>query len=47
MLVCFMGLMMGKYLEINTGMSLRKSREKLWKVHEAQIPDQRTGARCT
>lgn len=43
MLICFMGLMMGKYLEINTGLSLRKIREELWKVHEAQILDQRTG----
>ncbi|WP_303680774.1 transposase, partial [Pelodictyon luteolum] len=43
MLVCFMGLMMGKYLEINTGLSLRKVRDELWKVHEAQIVDQRTG----
>jgi len=43
MLICFMGLMMGKYLEINTGLSLRKIREELWKVHEAQILDPRTG----
>ena len=43
MLVCFMGLMMGKYMEIKTGVSLRKIREELWKVHEAQILDQSTG----
>lgn len=43
MLICFMGLMMGKYMEINTGLSLRKIREELWTVHEAQILDQRTG----
>nr|MBC8523925.1 transposase [Chlorobium phaeobacteroides] len=43
MLICFMGLMMGKYMEIKTGLSLRKIREELWKVHEAQIVDQRTG----
>ncbi len=43
MLICFMSLMMGKYLEIKTDVSLRKIREELWKVHEAQILDQRTG----
>jgi len=43
MLICFMALMLGKYLEINTGRSLRKIREELWQVHEAQIIDLRTG----
>ena len=43
MLICFMALMMGKYLEIKTGLSLRKIRQELWQVHEAQILDQRTG----
>jgi hypothetical protein len=42
-LVCFMALMMGKYLEIKTGQSLRKIRDDLWKVHEAHVRDQRTG----
>lgn len=42
-LICFMALMMGKYLEIKTELSLRKIREELWQVHEAQILDQRTG----
>lgn len=42
-LICFMGLMMGKYLEINTGRSLCQIRKELWKVHEAHILDQQTG----
>ena len=43
MLICFMALMIGKYLEIKTGLSLRKIREELWLVHEAHILDHRTG----
>ncbi len=43
MLVCFMALMMGKYLEIQTGQSLRQIRDKLWQVQEANILDERTG----
>ena len=43
MLVCFMGLMMGKYLEINLKRSLRQIRKELMKVHEAHIRDERTG----
>ena len=42
-LVCFMALMMGKYLEMKTGQSLRRVRDDLWKVHEAQVCDLRTG----
>lgn len=42
-LICFMALMMGKYLEIKTGRSLRQIRQELWRVHEAQIRDERTG----
>ncbi|MBW6509986.1 MAG: IS1634 family transposase [Desulfuromonadales bacterium] len=42
-LICFMALMMGKYLEIKTGRSLRQIRQDLWRVHEAQIRDERTG----
>lgn len=42
-LICFMALMMGKYLEIKTSMSLRKIRDDLWQVHEAHIRDERTG----
>jgi len=43
MLICFMALMMGKYLEIKTGRSLRQIRKKLWQVHEAHILDEQTG----
>lgn len=42
-LLCFMGLMMGKFLEIKTGLSLRKVRDILWNVQEAQIQDTLTG----
>ena len=42
-LVCFMALMMGKYLEIKTGQSLRQVRDLLWQVHEAHLRDERTG----
>ena len=42
-LVCFMALMMGKYLEIKTGQSIRQIRKQLWNVHEAHLLDQRTG----
>ena len=42
-LVCFMALMMGKYLEIKTGSSIKQIRKQLWKVHEAHLLDERTG----
>jgi transposase len=42
-LLCFMGLMMGKFLEIKTGLSLRKVRDILWNVQEAHIQDTLTG----
>jgi len=42
-LICFMALMMGKYLEIKTGMSLKRIRNTLWRVHEAHLRDERTG----
>jgi len=42
-LICFVALMMGKYLEIKTGMSLKRIRDELWKIHEAHIRDERTG----
>jgi transposase len=42
-LICFMGLMMGKYLEIHTKRSLRQVRKELLKVHEAHIRDEQTG----
>jgi len=43
MLICFMALMMEKYLEIKTGRSLRQIRKELWQVHEAHILDEQTG----
>lgn len=44
-LLCFMGLMMGKFLEIKTGLSLRRVRDILWDVQEAHIEDSLTGKR--
>jgi transposase len=42
-LLCFMSLMIGKFLEIKTGLSLRRIRDILWDVHEANIKDTLTG----
>jgi transposase len=42
-LICFMALMIAKYLEIKTGRSLRQIRDELWQVQEANILDERTG----
>jgi transposase len=42
-LLSFMALMMGKYLEIKTGSSLKQVRRQLWAVHEAHLLDQHTG----
>ncbi|MCD8516441.1 MAG: IS1634 family transposase [Burkholderiaceae bacterium] len=42
-LVCFMALMMGKYLEIKTGASIKQIRKQLWKVHEAHLLNEITG----
>lgn len=46
-LLCFMALMMGKFLEIKTGLSLQRVRDILWNVHEAHIEDTLTGKRIT
>jgi transposase len=46
-LLCFMGLMMAKFLEIKSGLSLRKVRDILWNVQEAHIQDTMTGKRIT
>jgi transposase len=46
-LLCFMGLLRGKFLEIKTGLSLRKVRDILWNVQEAHIQDTLTGKRIT
>ncbi len=40
-------LMMGKFLEIKTGLSLQRIRDILWNVHEAHIEDKLTGKRLT
>ena len=44
-LLCFMALMIGKFLEIKTGLSLRRVRDILWSIHEVQIEDTLTGKR--
>lgn len=46
-LLCFVALMIGKFLEIKTGLSLRKIRDILWNVHEVQIEDNLTGKKVT
>ena len=42
-----MALMMSKFLEIKTGLSLQRIRDILWNVHEAHIEDTLTGKRIT
>lgn len=42
-LLCFMALMMGKFLEIKTGHSLRKIRDELWQVQQASVLNGSTG----
>lgn len=46
-LLCFMGLMMAKFLEIKTGLSIQRVRDILWTVHEAHIKDAFTGKYMT
>lgn len=46
-LLCFMALMMGKFLEIKTGLSLQRIRDILWNVHEVHIEDKLTGQQVT
>jgi hypothetical protein len=46
-LLCFMALMIGKFLEIKTGLSLQRIRDILWNIHEAHIVDTLTGKRIT
>lgn len=41
-LICFMALMVGKYIEIKTGYSLRKMRDLLWQVQEVYLYDPMT-----
>lgn len=42
-LLCFMALMMGKFLEIKTGLSIQRVRDIIFSVHEAHIEDTLTG----
>jgi transposase len=42
-MLCFIALMIGKYLETKTGQSLRQVRDALWQVHEATLRDERSG----
>ena len=44
LLLCFMALMMGKFLEIKIGSSLRTIRDVLWQIHDATVRDESTGA---
>lgn len=46
-LICFASLMLGKYLELETGLSLRRIRDELWEMSEATIKDTSTGALFT
>ena len=41
-LICFMALMIGKYIEIKTGHSLRRVRDLLWQVQEVHLRDPMT-----
>lgn len=47
LLLCFMALMVGKFLEIKTSLSLQRIRDILWNVHEAHIEDTLAGKRIT
>ena len=38
-LICFIGLMIGKFIEIKTGLSIRAVRDMLWQVHDIQLQD--------
>lgn len=42
-LICFIALALGKYLEIATGLSLRRVVDILWSVTDAQLADTATG----
>ena len=42
-LICFMGLMIEKFIEIKAGMSLRSFRDLLWQAHEIHLLDPKTG----
>lgn len=42
-LICFMALMIGKFIEIRTGYSLRRVRDLLWQVQEVHLRDPISG----
>jgi transposase len=42
-LICFMALMIGKFIEIKTGYSLRRIRDLLWQVQEVYLRDSVSG----
>lgn len=42
-LICFMALMIGKFIEIKTGYSLRRVRDLLWQVQEVHLRDKLSG----
>jgi transposase len=46
-LICFMALMIGKFLEIKTGLSLRRIRDIIWNIQEANVEDTLTGRKMT
>ena len=43
MVICFVALAIGKYLEITTGLSIRRIMDALWSVTDANIIDSTTG----
>lgn len=47
MVVCFVALAIGKYLEIATGLSVRKIVDALWSVTDAKIVDSAAGETIT
>ncbi|EKD78043.1 MAG: hypothetical protein ACD_42C00067G0002 [uncultured bacterium] len=42
-----MALMIGKFIEIKTGLSLQRARDILWNVHEVHIQDALTKNKFT
>lgn len=42
-IVCFMALMIGKFVEIKTGLSVRSVRDMLWQVHDIKLRDPFSG----
>jgi transposase len=42
-LICFMALMIGKYIEIKSGASIRRFRDLIWQVQEVHLRDQLSG----